>query len=987
MGERDRTVECYRISHPHGSFDAASFLDPETFRHQRTSERGPYAAQSKSQEYEDLTLLRSNEIEDNWQSRKVHLEGSIKGKIADSIIERTMYATNAGNFELAPVAVVIPENEEDVLTTTAFCRTYGIPLTPRGAGTSVTDAALGSGIVLDLSRNMNSIISLDVSNNVAEVQPGITIEVLNAALAKYGKMLPLYPFKGLTCTVGGCIAVNAGGILSGRYGRSGDMVHSLRAVLADGTVFEYNPEKTVLPGQQAEMPGQTAAEAGAGNIFEGSEGKLGTITAVKIRVADVPQQTKAKVYHFRHIEDALSTASGSSFDFALSSVLADSLLLSAMSYRLKGFSYPRDAEASLIVIAAGDVAWPDLNSTKADSVDDINASMPVLFSAIVDSIHTLSRPVPNGKYTVCVEGFRVGRNALPSFAVRLEREATASGTRFILFAETLGGTVYFRPFLNMRRDEDREKHRRLLAKAVRFAVEGGGTLSTENGFGMQINSLIDGVKKLNGLTQTDAARTIERWSLSGSLDSAQSELETLYRMHQSDSLFIEKPMLNWNTPDLLSVAGRGALEFQDEMEACHGCGECRTLSFMETQCPVYKAMGGEVTSPRGRNNIVRLISKVSEIPTVTVYSEEYRRSIYDYCVQCKMCVLECPSNVNTAKLMMEARAQYVRKTGVKAIGRASKFFSDYEFYTVVASSIASLLNRLIRSGKARSVLEHSFGVDRRRRIPEFDLQTFSEWFDKHDSMSGRKGDLVYFSDVYANYFDSRVGISAVLLLEELGYGVQYPKQRFTGLPLIYLGMLREAKRYILDNVSFLYPYTSKGTKVVCTSPSAVMALRHDYLSVVDDERSKALSSSVVDITELLFDTMKKGELRLKLEPFRGTIYYFPSCHSRALGNDVKMLELLRLIPEAVVKMLGGGCCGAGGSYSFAKETFAMSMEMGGHVFGEVRSLDKDNSIVVTDGEECALQILQGTGVEAELPITLLSRLAGFKIVRIMRKSK
>ncbi len=924
-------------------------------------------------------------MEENWKNRKVHLEGALKGKIADSIIERTMYATNAGNFELAPVAVIIPENEEDVMTTASFCDRYGIPLTPRGAGTSVADAALGNGIVIDLSRNMNSIISLDVANNEVEVQSGITIETLNATLQRYGKMLPLFPFKGLTCTVGGCIAINAGGILSGKYGRVERLVISLRTVLTDGTVFEYPTGNAGLPDRLSEALGRDAVTAQDSNPFAGSEGSLGIITSVKLRIVDVPEKTEVKVYHFRQFGDALSSTSTGSFDFALTAVFADALLLSALSYRLKGFSYPRDAEASLIVMAADGATWPEPIELNAYSAGSINVTAEALISAIVDSIHTLSRPVPNGRYTVCVEGFRVGRDVLRSFAGECEQEAMKSRTRFILFGEALGGTIYFRPFLNMRRDEDREKHRKLLALAVEGAVRSTGMLTTENGYGILIESSSSSYDGLTLPRQIGPKNRMGHREKPAARSYSPEELESLYRMRMSPSQSREKPMLNWNTPDLISVAGRGALEFQDEVEACHGCGECRTLSFMETQCPVYKAMGGEVTSPRGRNNILRLISRAGDIPTMTVYSDEYRRSVYDYCVQCKMCVLECPSNVNTAKLMMEARAQYVRKAGVKTVGRASKFFSDYEFYTVVASSIASLLNRLIRSGKARSVLEHSFGVDRRRRIPEFDLRTFSEWFARHDGPAGRKGDLVYFSDVYANYFDSRVGISAVLLLEKIGYNVHYPKQRFTGLPLIYLGMLREAKRYILDNISYLYPHTSKGVKVVCTSPSAVMALRHDYLSVVDDERSRALSNSVVDITELLFDALRRGELKLDMKPFPGTIYYFPCCHSRALGNDLKMLELLRLIPGAEVKTLGTGCCGAGGSYSFAKETFAMSMEMGTNLFAEVSSLDGSNSVVVTDGEECALQILQGTGVEPELPMTLLSRLAGFAVDRVVRK--
>ncbi len=682
-----------------------------------------------------------------------------------------MYATNAGIFELAPVAVITPENEEDVATIAAFCSSYGIPLTPRGAGTSVSDAALGKGIVLDLSRNMNSIISLNTSKGEVVVQPGITIETLNAKLSRYGKTLPIYPFKGLTCTVGGCIAINAGGLLSGRFGRAGDLVLSLRVVMADGTVFDSSTGKPGLPEQLKDAAESENGVVQFNELFAGSEGKLGIITLVRLRIVDTPPETRARVYHFKRFEEAFSASSGGVFDFAMSVVFADALLQSALSYRLKDFSFPRDADASLIVTGTDSQEWPAQEKAGARSVTDVDTGLENLFSAIVDSIHTLSRPVPNGKYTVCVEGFRVGKGGLRSFARMWEQAAAVSRTRFIMFGEALSGTVYFRPFLNLRRVEDREKHRRLLSEAIAEGAGTSGKLFTENGFGLLINSASADTDTLTEASQTTARKLIDPLHILNPSPAMHEEAESLYRAVTSNSPIVEKPMLNWNTPDLVSVAGRGVLEFYEEVEACHGCGECRTLSFMETQCPVYKAVGGEIASPRGRNNILRLISRMSEMPAVTTYSDEYRRTIYDYCVQCKMCVLECPSNVNTPKLMMEARAQYVRKTGVKTIGRASKFFSDYEFYTVIASSVASLMNRLIRSGKARSVLEHSVGIDRRRKIPEFDLQTFTEWFEKHDSMAGRKSDLVYFSDVYANYFDSRVGIATVMLLEGLGYSV------------------------------------------------------------------------------------------------------------------------------------------------------------------------------------------------------------------------
>ncbi len=911
-------------------------------------------------------------IVDLWNSHRTELEKSITGRVADSPIQTQTYASNAGIFELRPLAVITPEHEEDVASIMKFCSRYGLPVTARGSGTSVTDAAVGQGIIVDLGRKMNDITSVDLDRDEVEVQAGMTIEALNSELSKYGKMLPLYPVKGRGCTVGGCIGINAGGFLSAGYGSIDGMLISLKVVLHDGTVTECGTGSFAGGSRLLEMAVSVSGAGSAVRLFAGSEGKIGIIVSARLKMVDVPREEKISAYFFRNLEDCTAQAVASKFSGCISAMFADSLVMSSLTYRLGDFSFPKEADGCIIAVMPGKGSLPDPAVLGAIEARMLNVSSERLFAAIADSIHTLSRPVPNGRYVVMIEGLRIGAGGANQFCKFLLNTSDEENTRKIIFGEAVTGTVYFRPFLNMTDERDRRKHETMLRKAAGYAHRLNGSVTSENGLGLLLSP---------GFRENDSAFLKRILVLKTVMDPGNllnpsapeaDASKAPYRAAATHAEEKKDTLLNWNVPDIQSVTGRGFLNFEEEVNACHGCGECRTISFIETQCPVYKAIGGEITSPRGRNNLVRLANSGSAAPGIKIDSDEYATSVFDYCVQCKMCVIECPSNVNTAKIMMEARAQYIRKAGVGRIGRASKFFSDYEFYTIVASSVASLSNRLITSGKARSLLEHASGIDRRRRIPEFDSQTFSEWFSRHEAKPGRKGVVAYYSDIYANYFDSAVGIATVELLERAGYSVIYPKQRFTGLPLIYLGMIREARRYVFDNASFLFPYTSKGMKIVCSSPSAVMALRHDYLSILADDRAMALSKSATDIIELLHDDIQGSRLQYSFAPLRQKIYYFPSCHARALGNHTRTRSLLELIPETEVEMLQEGCCGAGGSYGFAKETFSMSMDMGSHLFGVVSSKLKNGGILVTDGEECALHLRQGTGIRPVLAVTVLA---------------
>lgn len=951
-----------------------------------------------------MALLTPGSLEEIWTSHKRELEEKLSGRITDSGIETSGYATNAGNFELAPVAVVAPENVSDVTEVVRFCRRHGLTITARGAGSSVTDASLGRGIVIDFSRKMNTILALDLANNLVTVGAGITLEALNTELKKYGKMVPIFPVKGWKCTVGGCIATDAGGFLSTCFGRMHDLVVSIDAVNSEGRNTEYRRSgntvqhpgmdllrERILPMLKEEgtrFAGTCGYRLGAlrneevdyVELMVGSEGSLALFTAATLRVTDRIGGCAASLLSFGSAGDAL--------DFALRireesicAELMDSTVLSACRRLYPVLETPRGSRFHLLVIwREGKTGGGAQGNHGPLAAQEIEGEMEEILGMLKDALHVLQRQTPEGRYVVAAEGVEVQPRALPGLVMALEEISRRYALKFITFGHAAEGIIYARPFLDLRKSDDRQRLASFLRELATALRAEGGVISSENGLGSQLLPYAKYCLEPERQAAFDILKkNFDPANLLGNAMRQDEGNARPYRFGPEHYRKPFKPILNWNIPDSVTKTDDRPLSMIDEMDACHGCGECRTLSYIETQCPVYKTMGSELTSPRGMDNMVRVLSNVGGIQTVAMHSSDYMRSLFDYCIQCKMCLVECPSHVNTPKIMMEARAQHVKQLGPGIVARATKFFADYELYTVVASSVARLSNRLLNSVIARSALEHALGIDRRRRIPPFDSETFSEWFTGHLGRPGKKGQVAYFADVYSNYFDSRVGKAVVRLLEKAGYSTLFPKQRFTGLPLIHMGLLREAKRYLLENVSYLYPYTARGMPVVCSSPSAVMAMRVDYPSVVDDERSRALARSVVDVHEFLCSAIDADGAEMNFGPVAPRILYHPSCHSRALGTDRRVLQLLRRIPGAEVEELQAGCCGAGGSYGFARETFNLSMEIGRNVFREAARGVAEGAVLVTDGEECALQIEQATGKHAELTLLMLARSAGIML--------
>ncbi len=190
------------------------------------------------------------------------------------------YRRDMADYEGMPAVVIKPSSEAEVVKLVQFAAKNRVPILPRGAGSSLTGAAVLEGaIVLDM-RNMSKIVKIDLVNWYVQVQPGISLDDLNVELKKNGFFFPPDPASSYICTVGGAIAEGSGGMRCVKYGTMKDWVISVRVVLPNGEVSRF---------------GEPLAKNRAGydllHLMVGSEGTLGIITEAHLKIVPLPSAT------------------------------------------------------------------------------------------------------------------------------------------------------------------------------------------------------------------------------------------------------------------------------------------------------------------------------------------------------------------------------------------------------------------------------------------------------------------------------------------------------------------------------------------------------------------------------------------------------------------------------------------------------------------------------------------------------------------------
>jgi Fe-S oxidoreductase len=418
-----------------------------------------------------------------------------------------------------------------------------------------------------------------------------------------------------------------------------------------------------------------------------------------------------------------------------------------------------------------------------------------------------------------------------------------------------------------------------------------------------------------------------------------------------------------------------------EVDACNGCGACRSLSTAVRMCPLYREQPAEEASPRAKANLVAAVLSGRLEPRLLAHDEA--RAIADTCFNCHQCRDGCSAGVDIPALVTELKAAHVAANGLAA---SDWLLSRVDALSALGGAVAPLANRAIANPQARWIMEKLLGVARGRKLPPFTGQRMMRWAARHGLTrpSRRSGPRVLlFLDTFARRHDPLLVRSLVAVLEHNGIGVFIdPRQVSAGMPLVSAGDVDAARRLARTNVRVLAEAVRLGYRIVSTEPAAVTCIVHDYPLLVDDEDMPRVAEATTDAASFLWELHREGRLRSGLQPLPLTqpdgtparLLYHAPCHAR-IGRDTSPAEhLLRLVPGLTIEAADRGCSGMAGTFGLSRRHYRTSLRAGLGLVSAMRS--GGVAAGATECSACRIQMEQGTRKPTIHPVKLLARSYG-----------
>jgi FAD/FMN-containing dehydrogenase/Fe-S oxidoreductase len=952
---------------------------------------------------------------DPAQRDNIHddLKGILKGEILFDDLSRALYSTDASIFQIQPLGIVIPRDEEDVQSLVRYAAEHQLPLIPRGAGTGLAGESLGSGLTVDLSRHFRGMGELQ--GDTIRVQPGVVYRDLNVRLAPAGRRFAPDLTSGVHCTIGGMLATNASGANALRHGYTRDHVAELRLVVNTGdcdwvgqvprradvvlptgrfldiaaqvcALLEDHAEviQTCRPRTRFDRCGYllhdvlTPDSLDLARLLVGSEGTLALFTEARLRTIPMPGGRSAVLFGFSSLDAAIRASQQALPSEPAACELMDRRLLTLARSRGTDRKAIVPAEAEAVLLVAYEAETPrEAKEAALEIVDQLQwtqrlalYAMPAFETDETERLWNLHEQVLPSLYAIrggpqpvaFVEDVAVPPEDLGVYLHGVQEilqryETTAS---FLVHAGT--GQVHTRPFLDLNRPDEVSRLWALAEAIHSLALDLGGTVSSQHGTGL--------------------ARTPWVARQYGRLYPVLRELKTIFDPHQ---LFNPGKIIGPN-PDLPAWPLRRAPpaaaelpqrilhwqpgEVRSESVHCNGCGQCRTEAPAQRMCPMFRVTHSEEATPRAKANLLRHLLQEGTDPR-TLASEEVR-AVADLCVNCRMCAHECPAHVNIPKLMLEAKAANTAEYG---LSRTNATLARTESYAALGSLFARVVNAGLSNRALRWVLERFFGVSHRRLLPTFAARSFLRRAERRGwtrRLRGRnRPRAAYFVDVFANYNDPQLAEAVVAILHHNGVEVYVPPgQRGCGMAALAHGDVETARESAVHNLRIFADLAREGYPIICSEPTAALMLQQDYVNLVEGPDARLVADQVVELTSFLWDLHQQGRLRTDFQPLDLALGHHVPCHLKALGKPTAGPSLLALIPGVRVTTIDVSCSGMAGTFGLGAQNYEMSLSAGEPMLRELGRLQA--LFGSTECSTCRLQMEDGSGKRTLHPAQYLA---------------
>jgi FAD/FMN-containing dehydrogenase/Fe-S oxidoreductase len=964
------------------------------------------------------------------------LRGLLSGEVECDDPYTLMYASDASVYQVKPLGVVRPRGVSDVRACLRYAAERSLGIHPRGAGSGLAGESLGSGLILDFSRTMRRIVSVD--GDTVTVQPGVVLGQLNRYLAAFGRQFGPDPATGTVTTMGSVLALDNSGSNWLRYGSARRHVVSMQIVMADGETMEVGrhpvtddphldpvPRRRDLVRRLAELiereqeiikthqPKAWVNRCGyhvydvlqdghldLARLLVGSEGTLALITQATLRTVSIPKYRGLALLFFDRLESAASAATEAQWLKLAACDLIDRRILSLARDLDDRYAraIPREAEAMLIIEQQADderevieslqqavIRWQrrrrlafGFHMALAPEEFDLFRRLARRVSPTLYRVQGSERPTP------FVEDIAVPPESLPDFFVRMQNVLKAHSVTASVFAHAGHGQLHVRPFLNLTDAADKQKMQAVADELYAEVVKVGGTISGEHGSGLsrswflrkqfgplydvfcEIKRLFDPHNLLNpGKVISDAPqpltknlRPLERSGVIG-------EEHAPAAKEPSDSGTLV-PLLE-SKPLELQLIWDGKLAAT--ANACNGCGRCRTQSAEARMCPVFRIAPGEEASPRAKANLMRAI--VSGQLDPALLQKDELKAVADLCVNCHQCRLECPAAVDIPKLMIEAKAQYVATSG---LGTTDWIVTRLDAISKWSSRMPSVANWILHTRWPRWVLEKTVGIAQGRKLPSVAASSFLRRAERRRLTRPTRrtgGKVLYFVDLYANWYDVQLAEALVAVMEHNNIAVYvHPDQQASGMAAIGLGDVDRARQGAIRNVRLLAEAVRQGYEIVCTEPSAALCLSHEYPNILGDDDVRLVADHTHEACAYLWRLHEAGKLELNFQPLNLTLGYHLPCHLRALEVGSPGENLLRLIKGVTVRRIERGCSGMAGTFGLKRENYRASLRAGWGLISAMR--DPRVQFGTTECSACKIQMEQGTTKPTLHPLKILA---------------
>lgn len=955
------------------------------------------------------------------------LRASGAGEILADPFSRGRYATDASHYQMMPQAVAVPRTVEEAVSAVAIAVDEGVPVTARGGGTSQCGQTINSGLVIDCSKFVNRIVSLDVAARRCVVEPGIVLDELNRQLKPHGLWFPVDVSTASRATLGGMAGNNSCGGRSLRYGTTRDNVAAIEAILADGRKARFGEVRGDLADVAKSSPlrdlfsrlaaigVREAAEVEArfpkvqrrvggynldalvggddadarinlAHLLVGSEGTLAFTTAIELKLWPLMGKRGVGVCHFGSFFRAMDAAQHIVALKPIAVELVDETMI-ALARKIPMFQPTlteavRGAPAALLLVEfAEDEAE---NRARLKQLSGLMGDLGFAWDKMGDSfggvVEVLDPALQQGLTDLRTSGLNI------MMSMREARKPVS-------FVEDCAVPLPHLAEYTARLSEIFERHG---TRGTWYAHASVGCLHVRPVLDLRQEKDVKAMRAIaeeafafvraykgshsgehgDGLVRSEFHAAMFGTRLVTAFEEVKDAFDPKGLMNPGKIVrapkFDERSLLRFHA-GYASDTIAPVLDWTDypgnpggilgAAEMCNNNGACRKLQG-GAMCPSYRVTRNERDLTRGRANVLRLALS-GQLGPQALTSDAMAEAMR-LCVSCKACRRECPTGVDMARLAIEVKAARVTKHGVPLRERLVAYLPRYAPF---ASRLPWLANAREWIPGAKALGEKALGLAASRTLPLWRRDVFSCTDDAVAPAGGPE--VVLWADTFNRYFDPEILTAARDVLVATGRRVKLAtatdgsaRPLCCGRTFLSAGLVDEARVELRRTLRALAGLARKGVPIIGLEPSCLMTFRDEALRLGLGDDAVVVSQQAMLFEDYVAREADAGRLRLALAPLTGKALLHGHCHQKAFGAMSAVEQALRLVPRLAVETVDSSCCGMAGAFGYQAETVDISRAMGElSLLPAVRSAEAA-TIIVADGTSCRHQIADGTGRRA-----------------------